>query len=180
LWQVRDDRGSAVPESLRGALDRAFGLGPEIDVTWAAIRSRFTLRYCHDVAVKTRPFGQILLFGVTVFGTPLTRGRLVPAATADSGDEGCCDTAFLESTPERSGSGGSLSGSPTYRPLSERATRNCFRKRNPSQKRFYRELFKKAHRRGYEHRNVSSPVVHCSGHANVSLELPTRPANRQY
>jgi hypothetical protein len=70
LWQVRDDRGSAVPESLRGARDRAFGLGPEIDITWAAIRSRFTLRYCHDVAVKTRPFGQILLFGVTVLAHP--------------------------------------------------------------------------------------------------------------
>lgn len=66
LWQVRDDRGSAVPESLRGARDRAFGLGPEIDISWAAIRSRFTLRYCHDVAVRTRPFGQILVFGVTV------------------------------------------------------------------------------------------------------------------
>jgi hypothetical protein len=66
LWQVRDDRGSDLPQALRGARDRAFGLGPEIDVTVAPIRSRITLRYCHDVAVRARPLGQILVLGLTV------------------------------------------------------------------------------------------------------------------
>lgn len=65
LWQVRDDRGNDVPESLRGARDRAFGLGPEIDIR-LPIHSRITVRYCHDVAVLTRPLGQILVFGLTV------------------------------------------------------------------------------------------------------------------
>jgi hypothetical protein len=65
LWQVRDDRGNDVPQSLRGARDRAFGLGPEIDIR-LPIHSRITLRYCHDVAVLTRPLGQILVFGLTV------------------------------------------------------------------------------------------------------------------
>jgi hypothetical protein len=36
LWQVRDDRGNDLPESVRGARDRAFGLGPEIDFTLCA------------------------------------------------------------------------------------------------------------------------------------------------
>lgn len=66
LWQVRDDRGNALPEALRGARDRAFGLGPEVDITLAPISSRITLRYCHDIAVKARPLGQIMLIGLTV------------------------------------------------------------------------------------------------------------------
>jgi hypothetical protein len=66
LWQVRDDRGSALPEALRGARDRVFGLGPEVDITLAPIRGRVTLRYCHDIAVKARPLGQILVIGLTV------------------------------------------------------------------------------------------------------------------
>lgn len=66
LWQVRDDRGSALPEVLRGARDRAFGLGPEVDFTLARIRSRITLRYCHDIAVKARPLGQIMVIGLTI------------------------------------------------------------------------------------------------------------------
>jgi hypothetical protein len=59
LWQVRDDRGNDLPEPLRGARDRAFGLGPEIDITLAAIRGRISLRYCHDIAVRARPLGQL-------------------------------------------------------------------------------------------------------------------------
>jgi hypothetical protein len=66
LWQVRDDRGSALPEALRGARDRAFGLGPEVDVTLAPLHSRITLRYCHDIAVRARPLGEILVIGLTV------------------------------------------------------------------------------------------------------------------
>ena len=66
LWQVRDDRGSALPEVFRGARDRAFGLGPEVDITLAPIRSRITLRYCHDIAVRARPLGQVMVIGLTV------------------------------------------------------------------------------------------------------------------
>jgi hypothetical protein len=66
LWQVRDDRGADLPEPLRGARDRAFGLGPEIDITLAPIRSRITVRYCHDVVVKARPLGQVLVVGLTI------------------------------------------------------------------------------------------------------------------
>jgi hypothetical protein len=66
LWQVRDDHGADVPEALRGARDRAVGLGPEIDITLAPIRSRITLRYCHDLVVTARPLGQILVIGLTV------------------------------------------------------------------------------------------------------------------
>jgi hypothetical protein len=66
LWQVRDDRGNDLPESVRGARDRAFGLGPEIDFTLARIRSRIVLRYCHDVAVNARPLGQVVVVGLTI------------------------------------------------------------------------------------------------------------------
>lgn len=66
FWQVRDDRGADLPAVLRGARDRAFGLGPEIDIRVAAIRSRITVRYCRDVAVKSRPLGQILVIGLTI------------------------------------------------------------------------------------------------------------------
>jgi hypothetical protein len=66
LWQVRDDRGKDLPEALRGARDRAFGLGPEVDITLAPIRGRITLRYCHDIAVKARPLGQIMVVGLTI------------------------------------------------------------------------------------------------------------------
>jgi hypothetical protein len=66
LWQVRDDRGNDVPESVRGARDRVFGLGPEIDFTLAPLRSRIALRYCHDVAVNARPLGQVMVVGLTI------------------------------------------------------------------------------------------------------------------
>jgi hypothetical protein len=66
LWQVRDDRGNALPAALRGARDRAFGMGPEVDIALAPIRSRITVRYCHDIAVKARPLGQIMVIGLTI------------------------------------------------------------------------------------------------------------------
>jgi hypothetical protein len=59
LWQVRDDRGSDLPPILKGARDRAFGLGPELTLMIPPIRSQLTLRYEHDVAVRSRPLGQI-------------------------------------------------------------------------------------------------------------------------
>lgn len=66
LWQVRDDRGADVPPPLRGARDRAYGLGPEIGVTLAPLRSRLTVRYERDIDVRSRPRGQILVIGLTV------------------------------------------------------------------------------------------------------------------
>jgi hypothetical protein len=66
LWQVSDDSGSDLPPALRGARDRVYGLGPEVDVTVAPLRTRLTLRYEHDFGVRSRPQGQILVVGVTV------------------------------------------------------------------------------------------------------------------
>jgi hypothetical protein len=66
LWQVKDDRGGDVPPVLRGARDRAYGLGPEIGVTIAPLRSRLTVRYERDIEVRSRPRGEILVIGLTV------------------------------------------------------------------------------------------------------------------
>jgi hypothetical protein len=61
LWQVRDDRGGALPPALRGNRDRVLGLGPEIGVRIRPIRTRLSLRYGHDFAVRARPEGQIVV-----------------------------------------------------------------------------------------------------------------------
>ncbi len=66
LWQVRDNRGADLPDALRGARDLDLGLGPEIDISVAPIRSRVTVRYCRDVVVKARPLGQILVIELTI------------------------------------------------------------------------------------------------------------------
>jgi hypothetical protein len=66
LWQVTDDRGSDLPAALRGARDQDYGLGPEVDVSLRAIRSRLTLRYERDLVVRSRPEGQIILLGLQV------------------------------------------------------------------------------------------------------------------
>jgi hypothetical protein len=62
-WQVRDDRGADLPPVLRGARDRAFGLGPEVDLLIPPIRSKLILRYAHDFATRSRPLGQIFVVG---------------------------------------------------------------------------------------------------------------------
>jgi hypothetical protein len=64
LWQVEDDRGSDVARP--GGRDRAFGLGAEVDVSVAPLRSVLFCRYAHDFAVETRPEGQLLLAGITL------------------------------------------------------------------------------------------------------------------
>jgi hypothetical protein len=66
LWQVSDDRGADVPAVLRGARDRTFGLGPEINLRVPSLRSRLTARYEHDFAAESRPQGQLLVLSVTV------------------------------------------------------------------------------------------------------------------
>ncbi len=65
LWQVSDDSGADLPPALRGARDRAYGLGPEVDVFLAPIRTKLTVRYEHDLASRSRPQGQILVVGLT-------------------------------------------------------------------------------------------------------------------
>ena len=66
LWQVRNNRGADLPAVLRSARDLDLGLGPELDLTLAPIRSRITVRYCRDVVVKARPLGHILVIGLTI------------------------------------------------------------------------------------------------------------------
>jgi hypothetical protein len=65
LWQVRDDRGADLPDILRGGHDRAFGLGPEANVYVSQLRSRFTVRYAHDITVSSRVLAQILVFAIS-------------------------------------------------------------------------------------------------------------------
>ena len=70
LWQVTDDHGTDLPPALRGAREQAFGLGPEIAVAIPPLRSRLSVRYEHDIDVKSRPLGQILVIGLTFKATP--------------------------------------------------------------------------------------------------------------
>ena len=69
-WQITDDRGSALPPVVAGARSVAYGLGPEIDVTVPSLRSTITMRYTHDVAARSRPFGSLVFvaIGVAVWG----------------------------------------------------------------------------------------------------------------
>jgi hypothetical protein len=65
LWQVSDDSGSALPPVLRGARDRTYGVGAELDVSLAELNSRIVLRWTHDVGSAARPQGQMALVGIT-------------------------------------------------------------------------------------------------------------------
>ena len=64
LWQVSDDSGADLPPIVRGARDRTYGIGGEIDVTIAEAHSRVIVRYAHDVGARSRPEGQILVFEI--------------------------------------------------------------------------------------------------------------------
>ncbi len=66
LWQVTDDRGSALPHVLAGARDVAYGLGAEVDVTVPALRTKVTLRYTHNLYARARPGGDAVLVGLTI------------------------------------------------------------------------------------------------------------------
>ncbi len=61
VWQVTNDTGSELPMVLRGALERAFGVGPEVDLTVPSIRTRFVVRFMWDVDGKARPVGTSLV-----------------------------------------------------------------------------------------------------------------------
>lgn len=65
LWQVRADRGAALPAALRGAHDQSCGFGLEADLTLPWIRARLITRWAHDFAVESRPLGEIFLVGLT-------------------------------------------------------------------------------------------------------------------
>ena len=65
LWQVRDDRGGGVPQAVRGARDRVFGMGPEVAVLLKPIRSQIRVRYEWDLGVRSRPDGGIFVVGFT-------------------------------------------------------------------------------------------------------------------
>jgi hypothetical protein len=60
LWQVRDDSGSALPDVLRGARDRVYGVGAEVGVRVVAVRARVSFRYAHDLGAESRPQGQLV------------------------------------------------------------------------------------------------------------------------
>jgi hypothetical protein len=64
LWQVRADRGADLPDVLRGARDRVFGLGPEIAVLLAPLPAQIRVRYERDLGVRSRPEGQIIVIGL--------------------------------------------------------------------------------------------------------------------
>jgi len=64
LWQVSDDRGIELAPELAGMHTRAFGLGPEIDVTIPKRRMRVELRTEWDFGVVARPQGLVLVVGV--------------------------------------------------------------------------------------------------------------------
>jgi hypothetical protein len=66
LWQVGDDRGSALPLVLRGARDHVTGLGPEIGIMLPVIRARLAVRHEWDIATRSRPKGQILVAGLSL------------------------------------------------------------------------------------------------------------------
>jgi hypothetical protein len=66
LWQVRDDRGADLPDVLRGARDRVYGLGPDVAVFLESIRSQIRFRYQWDMGVRSRPDGNLFVAGLNV------------------------------------------------------------------------------------------------------------------
>ena len=62
LWQVSDDKGTFVP-ALTAGRTRAFGLGPEIDLTIPKLRARVDLRVEWDAGVVAHPQGVLFVVG---------------------------------------------------------------------------------------------------------------------
>jgi hypothetical protein len=61
LWQVTDNDGSDLPDVIRGARTRAFGVGPEVSATLTALRLRIDVRAEWELGVRTRQDGWILV-----------------------------------------------------------------------------------------------------------------------
>jgi hypothetical protein len=64
LWQITDDTGRDLPPVLRGAHDRIYGLGAELELRIPEARAGVTLRYAHDLVTRSLPQGQVLLVGI--------------------------------------------------------------------------------------------------------------------
>jgi hypothetical protein len=78
LWQVTDNGGSELPDAVRGARTRAFGLGPELGVTITRIRLRIDVRAEWELGVRSRQDGWIL-----VAGASFVAWRPTPGAAAE-------------------------------------------------------------------------------------------------
>jgi len=88
LWQVADDRGADLPAALIGAHTRAFGLGPEIDVTIPKRRARVDVRAEWDFGVVAHPQGLLFVLGVQVLAwmPAITTAASPPAVSAGRPD----------------------------------------------------------------------------------------------
>jgi hypothetical protein len=76
LWQVTDDKGSALPPVLRGARDQVFGIGPEVQVALPKIGARAELRLLFEFGARARPEASVLAGGLTYrTWPPPTSGR---------------------------------------------------------------------------------------------------------
>ena len=64
LWQVSDDRGTALPQTLAGLRTRTYGLGPEIDVVVPSIGLKVDFRFMWDFGTRARPQGQVFAGGL--------------------------------------------------------------------------------------------------------------------
>jgi hypothetical protein len=73
LWQVSNDTGTALPAVLRGARDRVFGLGPEVDVLIPPIQARLGARFLWDFGARSRPEGQVFVLSLTFLCWPVGR-----------------------------------------------------------------------------------------------------------
>lgn len=78
LWQVTDDRGSDIPPALRGARDRVFGLGPEIDILIPKLGMRLDLRSEWEFGARSRPQGRILVASLTALAWRPASARQSP------------------------------------------------------------------------------------------------------
>jgi len=80
LWQVSDDKGADLPATLTGGHTRAFGLGPEIDLTIPKLRTRVDLRVERDFGVVAHPQGLLFVVGAEylVWMPPIKAGASPP------------------------------------------------------------------------------------------------------
>jgi hypothetical protein len=59
------DSGRAVSPPTKGALDRSFGIGPELKYTDIKHRMAFDVRYETQFGVQTKTSGNVLVIGIT-------------------------------------------------------------------------------------------------------------------
>jgi hypothetical protein len=65
LWQATPDRGTDIPPVLRDERSRAFGLGPEANVTIPKWKTHVALRVEREFGVHSRPRGQVIALSVS-------------------------------------------------------------------------------------------------------------------